>query len=94
MAQEKADEQKKQDQEKKVEEPQHPALTAEQTTYLKSCVDAFLGKFMLPSSKDTSIKQLKLVFNMIKNPNSRNIAENFKTIQMTNEKFKQIREAN
>ena len=37
-------------------------------------------KFLIASEKEPSIKQLKLVFNMIYNPNSKNIADKFKNI--------------
>jgi hypothetical protein len=68
-----------------------PDLTEDQRTFLSTCTTKFLDSFK--SEKDSSIKQLKLVFTMIKNQN-KNVAENFKTISLTNEKFKRIKDNN
>lgn len=90
----------KEKQEEKKEEEQQPAsappseLTDAQKTYLQECTTKFLDSFSVDSEKQPSVNQLKLVFNMIKNPNSKNIADNFKTIQLQNEKFRRIKQAN
>ena len=66
-------------------------LSEEQKQELTEYVNKFKDSFSVESEKQPSINQLKLVFNMIKNPNNKNIAENFKTITMANEKFKRIK---
>lgn len=69
----------------------HPELTEDQTQKLRELVETFLSEFSVPGEKETAVKQLKLVFNMIKNPS---IADNFKTISLANEKFKRIKQSN
>ena len=77
-----------------VELPPPSELTDDQKLYLQECTQKFLTSFSVESEKQPSINQLKVVFNMIKNPNSKNIADNFKTIQLQNEKFRRIKQAN
>ena len=71
--------------------PVMPELTEEQKTLLSECVTKFQDKFAEVTDKESSMKQLKFVFNMIKNPNSN---ENFRVISLSNEKFKRIKDSN
>ena len=66
-------------------------LTSEQIEFLQECTKKFLGSFSIDAEKQPSINQLKVVLNMTKNPN---IAENFKTVQLSNEKFRRIKQSN
>jgi len=53
-----------------------------------------LNGFSQNNDKVDAIKHLKLVFGMITRPNSQNVAEAFKMVQMTNQNFKRILKAN
>ena len=77
-----------------VKEEADPELTEEEKSTIDGFCTKFLSSFAVESDKQPSLNQLKLVFNMIKNPNNKNIAENFKTIQLSNEKFRRIKSAN
>lgn len=51
----------------------------------------FLQNFSSTAEKESALKQLKFVFGMVKQPNCK---DNFKTINLTNEKFGRIRDSN
>lgn len=75
-------------------EEENPPLTPEQELQLEIYCTKFTEGFSPPGDKQQSINQLKLVFNMISNANNGNISDNFKTIQMTNDKFRRIKQSN
>ena len=91
---EKAEEEKTKEEPEKPAEPVEEDLTPELKEELGVLVTSFLEAFSVEAEKEPSLKQLKLVFNMVKNSKTSNIAENFKTIKMGNDKFKRIEQAN
>ena len=66
-------------------------LSEEVKEQVKQNYEKFAEGFVVPSEKEHALKQLKLVFNMARQPQ---VKDNFKTIVLANEKFKRIKEAN
>lgn len=72
--------------------PEQAELSEEQIGQLQMVTEEFLSAFSVPQDKEEAIKQLKFVFNMIiKNPNCN---EMYRTIQMSNGKFRRVRDSN